>query len=251
MEAGVINQNLREYLLGLFQLPPLGCDADDPNILSMLYYPLQIVISEWMLYVLLMSRYVKYYEYSFQTVRSRLEFFEKPDIRELHRWRRRSQQSLHKLRITRGFIEYWRNKKEPPHGSSSKARVALNSEIAKQWDPLLMDIQHLEWQIIRNANSLESLGPIITAMVQLIASHESIYQAEDVRRLTYIAIAFIPLSFLASLFSMSDPFGPAGEFFWVYWAAAIPIAIATVAFSVVAGRITTLLNTLGNGRGRA
>lgn len=252
METEVRSPNSREDLLRLFQVLPPGWDAECPSILSIIYYPLQIVISEWTLYVLLMSRYVKYYEYSFKTVGSRLEHFAKSDIIELHRWRRRSQQSIQKLRTTRQFIENWCSRIDPSRNVISEPHDTPYpvSEAPALWSALLMDVQQLEWQIIQNSRSLESLSPIITSMVQLIASHDSIAQAKDVRRLTYIAIAFIPLSYLASIFSMSDPFGPAGEMFWVYWAAAVPLAIAILAFSIVTGQMTALLDLLGSARRR-
>lgn len=166
-----------------------------------------------------MSRHIKYYEYSFPTVPSRLELFETDDLLDLHRWRRRSQQSLHKLQITRRFVEHWRVKEQTP----SQEREALSGQLPS-WGLLVMDLRYLEEQIEQHARSLEALGPIMTSLVQLIDSHKSITQAEDIRRLTYIAIAFIPLTYITGLFSMSEPYGPGRQYFWVYWVAAIPTA---------------------------
>ena len=78
------------------------------RILSLAYYPLQSSISEWMLYRLLMSRYIKY-EYSFPAVPSVLEELA-TDILDLYLQRRCSQQSLHKLQMIRQFVEQWRAK---------------------------------------------------------------------------------------------------------------------------------------------
>ncbi|KAI5921096.1 hypothetical protein F4810DRAFT_702558 [Camillea tinctor] len=164
--------SLRGDLLSLFQEPLPGISSHHhPNILSLTYYPLQIVLAEWMLYAQLMSRYVKFYEYSLEAVHTRRS--ESQDQLELHRWRRRSSQSLHKLRMTRQFVEYWHSQEASP--------------------PKLWDV---------HARSLEALNPILTSIVQLIDSHKSISEAADVKRLTYIAIVFIPLSFIAGLFSM-------------------------------------------------
>jgi Mg2+ and Co2+ transporter CorA len=42
--------------------------------------------------------------------------------------------------------------------------------------------------------------------------------------LTYIAISFIPLTFVSGIFSMSGPFAPGERFFWVYFEVAVPLA---------------------------
>jgi Mg2+ and Co2+ transporter CorA len=86
--------------------------------------------------------------------------------------------------------------------------------------------QHL---ILNSASALESLNPIITSLVQLVNSHRSASEASDVRRLTYIAIVFIPLSFVATIFSMGDDFLPGKGNFWLYWATSIPITLAVLA----------------------
>lgn len=99
--------DLREELIGLFQEAPPDWNIEDPCILSLVYYLFKLVAGEWMLYSWLMGRYVKFYEYSFHTAQSRGDHFEHADIPGLHRWRRRSQQSLHKLRMMRYFVEDW------------------------------------------------------------------------------------------------------------------------------------------------
>ncbi|KAI1638757.1 hypothetical protein F4809DRAFT_598863 [Biscogniauxia mediterranea] len=226
----IVGRSLREDLLALFQEPLPGVGLEYPNILSLAYYPLQIALAEWMLYAQLMSRYVKLYEYSFEaahTLRS-----ESQDQVELHRWRRRSSQSLHKLRMARLFMEHWRGREAAP---------------AKAWDFVISDLRHVEAQIEQHARSLETLNPILTSIVQLMDSHKSISEAADVKRLTYIAIVFIPLSFIAGLFSMGDDFLPGNNGFWVYWVTAIPITAVVVAASsmpFIWGKLLDLMRAL-------
>jgi hypothetical protein len=64
-------------------------------------------------------------------------------------------------------------------------------------------------------------------------SHRSVSEASDVRRLTYIAIVFIPLSFIATLFSMGDDFLPGKTNFWLYWVTSIPITLLVLAATSV------------------
>jgi hypothetical protein len=54
-------------------------------------------------------------------------------------------------------------------------------------------------------------------------------QAADMRRLTWIAVLFVPPTWVATLFSMSDEFSLRGERGWVYFAVALP-AVFVVAF---------------------
>ena len=44
-------------------------------------------------------------------------------------------------------------------------------------------------------------------------------------RLTALAVIFIPLSYVAALFSMADAFAPGGQLFWVYFVTAVPLAV--------------------------
>lgn len=228
-----------EELLDLYGTFPPGWNNGKPSIISLAYHPIQSVNREWMLYGSLMSRYIKYYEYSFSTVSSRLEHFERHDIVDLHRWRRRSQQTLHKLQMVRLFIEY-RHKRRGTLFPQSDSNGETSQQDSSSWDLLLMDIHHLEDQINQHARSIETLNPIITTLVQLIDSHKSIAQAEDIRRLTYIAIAFVPLSYISGIFSMSDPYQPGGKSFWVYWVIAVPVAALIMGSLMLENRIAVL-----------
>ncbi|RAH47403.1 uncharacterized protein BO95DRAFT_441227 [Aspergillus brunneoviolaceus CBS 621.78] len=227
-KADTRDPNMREDLLRLLQVPPPDWDADDPDILSLVYYPIKIVLAEWMLYGLVMGRYVKFYEYSLQAARPWASHFEQADVLELHRWRRRSQQSLHKIRMMRRFVEHWGERHPPaPPGT---------------WQHLLVgDLQHLEQQIELHARALEILNPINTALVQLLDSRKSISQAEDVKRLSLVALVFIPLSYVTGIFSMADRYAPGSERFWVYWATAVPIAVVVLCFTFLTGRIPELV----------
>lgn len=216
--------NSREELLRFFHTSPPGWRMGNHSILCLTYYPIQTIIQEWIVYALLMGRYVKYYEYSSQTAHSRLERFEKDDILDLHRWRRRSLQSLHKLDILKRFVDHWVLKEE---NLDQDLLQAANNTTTREglvtWNLLKGDIKYLEEQIMQHARSLEALNPIITALVQLVDSKRAYSQAEDTRRLTYIAILFIPMSFITGIFSMSEPYGPGSDRFWIYWVVALPL----------------------------
>lgn len=204
-------------LLHYFRNHPPGFTVTNPSTLCFAYYPLRIALAEWVLYVHLVSRYQKHYEYSLQDVHKRpLE----SDIVDLQRWRRRINQSRQKLGLLSQVITYWKK-----------------DEADKQpWDMLLLDIEHTISRLQHYGHSMEQVVPLATGMVQLLDARESARQAANVTALTYIALVFVPLSWTAGLFSMSDLFLPGGEKFWVYISTALPLALAVLLVSVVPPR---------------
>jgi len=108
----------------------------------------------------------------------------------------------------------------------------LQQEANQQtWDIMLKDINYLLSQLTDYSRSLEQIVPVATLMVQLLDSRGSMLEAINVRRLTYIALVFVPLSWVASLFSMSDNYSPGHEQFWVYFATALPLLLLVLLLS--------------------
>ncbi|KAK3305061.1 uncharacterized protein B0T15DRAFT_188054 [Chaetomium strumarium] len=170
-------------LLHYFRHQPPGFMVAKPRTLSLGYYPIRIVLAEWILYIHVTSRYFKYYEYSLHDIENRLH---DGDIIDLQRWRRRYLQSRHKLILLSEFIDYW-----------------LQQEADKQpWVSVQKDIKHMLSQLEQYSRSLEHMVPMATSMVQLLDSRRSMLEAANVSRLTFIAVVFVPLSWVASLFSM-------------------------------------------------
>lgn len=58
--------------------------------------------------------------------------------------------------------------------------------------------------------------------------------------MNYIAIAFIPLTYLTGIFSMGEPYGPGRQYFWVYWAATVSTAAIIMGLLVLDGRVSAL-----------
>lgn len=206
-------RSMLSSLLHHFRNHPPGFRTSNPSTLCFAYYPLRIALAEWVLYSHIVSRYHKHYEYSLQDVHKRpLE----SDIVDLQRWRRRLTQSRQKLSLLSQFITYWRK-----------------DEVDKQpWDMLLLDIDSIISKLEHYGHSMEQVVPVATAMVQLLDARESARQAANVTTLTYIATVFVPMSWIAGLFSMSDRFLPGGEKFWVYVSTAFPLSLVVLLVSV-------------------
>ncbi|OTB15890.1 hypothetical protein K445DRAFT_366502 [Daldinia sp. EC12] len=184
--------------------------------------PIKLIIDEWLTYSLIMSRYIKVYEYSTQSVQGRLRNFESEDVVDLYRWRRRSQHSLHKLQVLKWFVESSINISKRHHE---------NIALVEEGEALIRDIDYIIAQIEQNGNALEAMIPIMASIIQLLDSRRSVVEAIYVKRLTYIAIVFLPLSFVATLFSMSDNFSIAGTGVWIYVATAVPLLLVVLVVS--------------------
>ncbi|OBS17671.1 hypothetical protein FPOA_09406 [Fusarium poae] len=194
-----------------------------PSVLSISYYPIRIIVSEWNLYIHLTSRFSKYYEYSLRNMETRVH---DEDIVDLQRWRRRCKQSRHKLGLLSEYVSWWGE-----HESDKQ-----------KWVSVQKDIRYLREQLQDYGQSLEQMVSIATSMVQLLDSRRSIIEAVSVRRLTYIALIFIPLGWVASLFSMSEEFLPGKERFWVYFAVAVPLLSLVLSLSAAPyGRLLQVL----------
>lgn len=84
---------------------PLTCKQTKLLTLYLAYYPVRIVIGEWMLHSQVMSRYLIKYEYSFKNIKSVL-YGVNDDIIQLQTWRHRAIQSRYKVQSTKQFIAH-------------------------------------------------------------------------------------------------------------------------------------------------
>lgn len=189
--------------------------SKEPTLSSLTYYPVRLVMSEWLLYTHLTGRFLKHYEFNLQDVKSRLH---DDDMRDLQRWRRRCKQSKHKLTILSKFIDFHCLPLSRQDGSSP-------------WRTTSKEIEHVQSELEDFAKALENILPVATSMVQILDARYSSLHAANTTRLAYIALVFVPLSWVASLFSMSEGYGPGGEQFWQYFAIAGPLALLTVLVS--------------------
>lgn len=230
-------------LIWYYRTPPPGLDLENPSLLSLAYYPIKISSSHWMLYILILGRYYKYYEYSVNKphLNSALE----TTLVDLQRWRRRARQSLHKVATVARFIDLYsrpdiRATTPPPQKKSS-----VNDDLSQVCDSLQGDYKNIIAQIEDYSRGMEFLISISTTMVQLENGRQSVLEAFNVRRLTYIVLVLAPPGLVAALFSMSGEFLPGSTKFWIYVVTALltllfVLGVVTVTNSTVQARIHQL-----------
>ncbi|KAI3317234.1 hypothetical protein HD806DRAFT_515574 [Xylariaceae sp. AK1471] len=198
---------------------PLPVNATPPTLLGLAYYPLRVIIGEWMIYSQILSRYLTYYEVSIRDVEVRTKKYE---IVDLQKWRHRAIQSVYKIESTRAFVAH---------------HLATEDDDKAKWELVIKDLDHLSRTIELYIRAFEGIIPVITSLVQLSDSHQSLSEAVDVKLLMYVALVFVPLSWIASIFSMTDDFAPGNSRFWVYFAVATPFSILVVILSMLASKI--------------
>ena len=185
--------------------PPACFDPADPSIQSLAYYPLRIVAAEWVKYIAVMQHCIKMYEYEGSQLD--LDKFNM-DLRELQGWRRRSMMSQQKVRVVIRHLN--------SHAPSTLSHTASVADVLEDYKTISNDIEDA-------GRRLENMLPVVTSLVQIIDARQSFAETANISRLTILALVFVPLSFVSSLFSMNSENVPGSEHFWVYFAVVIPV----------------------------
>ncbi|KAL2833773.1 hypothetical protein BDW59DRAFT_156575 [Aspergillus cavernicola] len=225
--------SLLQNMLWYYEQTPPGLDVKNPSLLSLLYYPLKEISSRWILYVLVINRYSKFYEYS---VKKRMNETLETDILDLQRWRRRARQSVNKITLAVEFIRVSKppNRHSRPAASTSTSPIDTNTDtqLADICAALLKDYQHIVTELRAYNRGMEFIISMATAMVQFTVARQSTVESVNIRRLTYIALVFAPLGLAAGLFSMAEDFIPGHSKFWIYIVTSITIVLLVLGVSL-------------------
>jgi Mg2+ and Co2+ transporter CorA len=95
-------------------------------------------------------------------------------------------------------------------------------------DLVLEDFEVINKNIEDAGRRLENMLPVVTSLVQIIDARQSLAETANISRLTVLALIFVPLSYVSSLFSMNTTNMPGSPYFWVYFAVAIPVTLIVV-----------------------
>jgi len=187
---------------------PPSFDQTQPSLLALSYYPLKVAAAEWVNYVAVMSHSIKQYEYSTDAPAekhglSRID----SDLRSLEIWGRRCLQTSDKLQST---IEFIRQRTEGLSG-------------LEEYSLIIRDFNHISAAVETYGHRLEIMVPVVTSVLQIADTRRSLREAANVTRLTNLALLFVPLSFVASLFSMNG--GVSRHDLAIYAAVAIPMCV--------------------------
>lgn len=79
--------------------------------------------------------------------------------------------------------------------------------------PLATDFEYISTNIEEFGRMLESSISVVRSVVQIVEARRSFNEASDIRRLTVLALIFVPLSYVSSLFSMNSTNAPGSRHF--------------------------------------
>lgn len=102
------------------------------------------------------------------------------------------------------------------------ANLELKESITKGWMRTTQDFAHIEEQFLSLRQKAEILLDSFTGLAGMVGNRQSLDEARSVSLLTLLGMAFVPLSLVASLFSMSDEYRPGVGNFGLYFAVSIP-----------------------------
>ena len=187
---------------------PACFDPKNPTLQSIAFYPLRIVAAEWVKYVAVMHCSLKQYEYGNEGP-TELERLER-NLRELQSWRRRSMLSQQKVQSVLRLL---------------RPRIASDLNDKPSLQNLIADFEFINTKIEDYGRRLESMLPVVTSLVQIIDARRSFAETSNISRLTVLALVFVPLNYISSLFSMNPVNLPGSDRFWVYFVVAIPVTL--------------------------
>lgn len=164
-----------------------------------------------MTYLELMYHCIQQYEYSSDAVSASIGHIKTltADIHSLQRWSRRSIATARKIRYAMEFLEY---------------RLTNNED--RNFGALIrQDYEHIGLNLGAYSRRLEVMVSVATSLVQTIDSRRSLSETMNISRLTYLALSFLPLTFVSGLFSMNENIAPGGKLFWLYFSISIPLCM--------------------------
>ncbi|KAL8805827.1 MAG: hypothetical protein Q9182_001739 [Xanthomendoza sp. 2 TL-2023] len=192
--------------------------AQDPRVL--LQAPLCIVCSEWLTILCYANTRLSQLEWEIEDPYLRnLQEDLSSTLDKIHSWRRRF--PIWKTIIAEALLKVIRR--------ASSAEIKEN--------PLLVlekDFEIIQAQLNDLHERAERIISVVTAMMSIQESKKALQQNRSLARLTYLAVTFVPLSFVSSLFAMSEDVAKLSRTFWIYFAVAIPVtllALVVVRFS--------------------
>lgn len=188
---------------------PHGFDVNGPTLVSLSYYPLKVVAAEWMTYLEVLYHSTKEYEYDSSAISAPMEKLAGlyTDLYALQKWARRNMASSHKLRYVIGFLKH--------RSDDDRDKESITQ--------LIEDYEHIASTIGIYGRRLKATVPIVTSLIQIIDSQRSLIETANITRLTYLAMIFVPLTFVASLFSMNQEVTSSVNCLRFYFAVAIPM----------------------------
>lgn len=188
---------------------PQSFDMNSPTLVSLSYYPLRIIATEWMMYLEAMYYSIKQHEYAPTSIPAALRQVTllNTDLYALQAWSRRSMETSFKIQDVISFLNHQKN----------QDRDVDSCKL------LIEDYEFIASRVESYSARFEASSPIVTSLIQIIDSQQSLRETANITRLTYLALIFLPLTFVSGLLSMNEQSAPGNKVICIYLVIAIPI----------------------------
>ncbi|KAL8840943.1 MAG: hypothetical protein Q9176_003511 [Flavoplaca citrina] len=206
------------YHLQSMSVEDLAIVAQDPRMLFQ--KPLCVICAEWQTLLQYTNTRLTQLEWEIEDPYLRnVEEDLITTLNKLHVWRRRF--PLYKTIVSEVLTKVVR-RQEFPFATTNSLCI-----LEKDFELILDKLDQLH-------NRAERIMSVVTAVMSIEESKKALGQNRSLARLTYLAVTFVPLSFVSSFFAMNEDVTRLGRTFWIYFAVAIPVtllALIVVRFS--------------------
>ena len=127
---------------------------------------------------------------------------------------------------------------------SNTHKYALSVEYP--WMDTTPDFLYIEAELLAYRQTAERLLGSFDSLASIVGTRQSLNEAHSVGVLTRLGMVFLPMSFIASLFSMSDHYQPGSSHFWVFFAVCGPAVLLTFMAPWILTRGSALLKTVAH-----
>lgn len=83
-----------------------------------------------------------------------------------------------------------------------------------------------------------------SGLLSLVASYKSVAETKNTTFLTILGTVYLPLSLVASLFSMAGDFIPGKPQFWIYFTVSLPLLFISLAIAFASRSIARIITTV-------
>jgi Mg2+ and Co2+ transporter CorA len=121
----------------------------------------------------------------------------------------------------------------------SRLSVRFNSKTDTSpfdsWEDILTNLKGILHRLEILHCRADKIMTVSMAVTSREESKKATQESHAITRVSYLAFIFVPLSFLASFFSMSDDFPVRTS--WIYASVAVPLSVCALLVLIYAGRI--------------
>jgi Mg2+ and Co2+ transporter CorA len=197
---------------GLLQFYATAKPSTTPASVASFDYLLQSIAAEWYNVSHIIGRELRMLEYAHEVDSHHSIDSLHKELHDVHMWRRRV-----------GL--YWALVEQSSRICRTSCAVPGRSKVVEDNELRLEDLEGVMDEFFQMKDQAEKQVNVVLGRISVEMALQSVTEARRVTRLTIAALLFLPMSFVASVFSMSGRFALDSGQGWIYFVAAVPLTI--------------------------